>query len=163
MEKPPTRNPWLAFRALVRGFLSPRFPGSPLLRPCRDQAPARPMRTREDREYPSPPHRSLDRRSSFFFFRLWEFLAEFRSLLAHIQPIKKRVGIFQPDAEPTGDLFFFRAFARFDFVIAGNHFRPALTQPANFHHPRRRRIFSMRLEAAQQFVKPHQTDFGIAH
>src|SRR6267154_4633639 len=152
MEKPPTRNPWLAFRAPVRGFPSPEFPGLRPSRPRRDKAPARPMRTREDRGRPSPPRRSLDRRSSFFFFRPGEFLAEFRSLLAHIQPIKKRVGIFQPDAEPTGDLFFFRAFARFDFVIAGNHFRAPLAKPANFHHPFSRRVFSMGFKAAQQFV-----------
>ena len=53
---------------------------------------------------------------------------EFRGLFSQVEPIEEGVGVFEPDAEPIGDFFFFGALGSFDFLIATNHLGATLAE-----------------------------------
>jgi len=73
---------------------------------------------------------------------------EFRGLFAQVEPIEEGVGVFEPDAEPIGDFFFFGALGSFDFWIARDHLGTALAEARNVEDSFDGGVFALRAKFA---------------
>src|SRR5215813_2219911 len=148
--RPPTKWQSLPAPATARGFLFPRAPCQSLSR--RSRGP----------EFPRPGNKEGGPAHSFFVFSVRKFAAKFRRLLADVQPVKKGVRRFEPNAEPVGDLFLFLPLVGFDLVISRDHLGAPFAKPRDVKDASRCRIFSVRLKAPPEFVEPHQADFRVS-
>src|SRR5215813_1050668 len=117
--RPPTRRQSLPALARARDSLFPRAPCQSLSR--RGRGP----------EFRHPGNREGGPARSFFLFSVGKSCSKFRRLLTHVQPVKKSVGRFEPNAEPVGDLFFFLPLAGFDLVISGDHLCAPFAKPCD--------------------------------
>src|SRR6266481_6442334 len=157
-ERLATRSPRHPCLAPARGFRSRPTRARRLSPRRRGPAPERPEKTAA-----IPAHRFLAPRlpvRSFFGLQLRKLFAKIRCLLPNVQPIKKSVRRFEPNAEPSGDLRLFGAFLRFNFVVARNHFRAALAEPGYVQNTLYGRVLALRAKLAHQLIQPHDADLG---
>src|SRR5438445_8213043 len=158
-ETPQTKSRRHPCRGPALGFPFRPARALPLSRRRRGLTPAHPGKTAA-----TPAHRfqvqSL-RMYSFFGLRLRKLGAKIRRLLPNVQPVEEGVRRFQPDTEPSGDLYLFSAFLGFHFAVARDHLRAAFAEARHVQNTLDGRVVPVRTELAHQFIQPQYADLSV--